>query len=65
MFVRLEHQIEKETVKRLAEAQAGGFDVTKRGATWTYLTTDRPFGNISERIIRGLLRSMSIATIER
>jgi preprotein translocase subunit SecA len=65
MFVRLERQIEKESVKRLAEAQAGGFDLTRRGATWTYLTTDRPFGNISERIIRGLLRKMNIATVAR
>jgi preprotein translocase subunit SecA len=65
MFVRLEQQIWEESEKRLAEAEAGGFDLTQRGATWTYLTTDRPFGNISERIIRGLLRKMNVATIPR
>jgi len=28
----------------------------KRGATWTYLTTDQPFGTLGERIMKGLLR---------
>jgi preprotein translocase subunit SecA len=65
MFVRLERQIAKESEKRLAKAQAGGFDLTQRGATWTYLTTDRPFGSLSERIIRGLLRKMNIATVAK
>jgi preprotein translocase subunit SecA len=65
MFVRFERQIERESKKRLAEAGTGGVDLTQRGATWTYLTTDRPFGNISERIIRGLLRKMNVATIAR
>lgn len=65
MFVRLEHQIAEESAKRLAEAHAGGFDLTQRGATWTYLTTDRPFGSLSERIIRGLLHKMNIGTAVR
>ena len=28
----------------------------ERGATWTYVTTDQPFGAFTERIIKGLLR---------
>jgi preprotein translocase subunit SecA len=28
----------------------------ERGATWTYLTTDQPFGTFSERIAKGLRR---------
>ena len=28
---------------------------TERGATWTYLTTDRPFGNYTERILKALV----------
>ncbi|HXR74511.1 MAG TPA: hypothetical protein VN737_00975, partial [Bryobacteraceae bacterium] len=28
----------------------------ERGATWTYLTTDQPFGTLSERIAKGLRR---------
>jgi hypothetical protein len=26
----------------------------ERGATWTYVTTDQPFGTFTERVIRGL-----------
>ena len=28
----------------------------ERGATWTYLTTDQPFGTLGERIAKGLRR---------
>jgi len=28
----------------------------ERGATWTYLTTDQPFGPLGERIVKGLRR---------
>jgi preprotein translocase subunit SecA len=35
---------------------SGRFD---RGATWTYLTTDQPFGTLSERIMKGLRRRLS------
>ncbi len=38
------------------EAQKTGAAPTQRGATWTYLTTDQPFGNMTERFIRGLVR---------
>lgn len=31
----------------------------ERGATWTYLTTDQPFGTLSERIMKGLRRKFS------
>jgi preprotein translocase subunit SecA len=31
----------------------------ERGATWTYLTTDQPFGTFSERIAKGLRRKFS------
>ncbi len=31
-------------------------DPSQRGATWTYLTTDQPFGTATERIMRGLMR---------
>ena len=29
----------------------------QRGATWTYLTTDEPFGPMTARVLRRLLRS--------
>jgi preprotein translocase subunit SecA len=31
----------------------------ERGATWTYITTDQPFGTLGERIIKGLRRKFS------
>ncbi len=34
-------------------------DRFERGATWTYLTTDQPFGTLGERAMRGLLRKFS------
>ena len=41
-----------------AEAKDDGFDVRQRGATWTYLTTDQPFGSGAQRIFRGLVRKV-------
>jgi preprotein translocase subunit SecA len=31
----------------------------ERGATWTYVTTDQPFGTLTERIMKGLLKKRS------
>jgi len=31
----------------------------ERGATWTYITTDQPFGTLGERIMKGLQRRLS------
>jgi preprotein translocase subunit SecA len=31
----------------------------QRGATWTYLTTDQPFGTLSERVMQGIRRKLS------
>jgi preprotein translocase subunit SecA len=56
MFQELEARIGEEIPKRLSEAQAQGTDPTERGATWTYLTTDQPFGSWSERVMKGLMR---------
>ncbi len=30
----------------------------ERGATWTYLTTDQPFGSFEERVMRGVRRTI-------
>ena len=30
-------------------------DLRERGATWTYLTTDEPFGSMTARVMRGLV----------
>jgi preprotein translocase subunit SecA len=31
----------------------------ERGATWTYITTDQPFGTLGERMVKGLRRKLS------
>jgi preprotein translocase subunit SecA len=59
MFQELEQAIAEEVPVRLAQASAAGADPRQRGATWTYLTTDEPFGRMSERFARGLRRMLS------
>ena len=56
MFEELQNRIEDEVARRMAEAKEDGFDARQRGATWTYLTTDQPFGSGTQRIFRGLVR---------
>ncbi len=56
MFRELMDHLEPEIARRIEEA-AAGIDPSQRGATWTYLTTDQPFGSWNERIIRGLMRT--------
>ncbi len=56
-FPELEASLPEEIARRLAEArQEGAPDPGERGAVWTYLTTDQPFGNWTQRIARGLRR---------
>jgi preprotein translocase subunit SecA len=54
LFEEFNVTIDNEIPARLAQAQTSGFDPSVRGATWTYLTTDQPFGSLGERIWRGL-----------
>jgi preprotein translocase subunit SecA len=56
LFQQLETRIDEEIPKRVAEAEEQGADPSQRGATWTYLTTDQPFGSWSERVMRGVVR---------
>ena len=56
LYRELEERLDAEIAARLEEAQMNGFDPSQRGATWTYLTTDRPFGDYTERILRGLVK---------
>ena len=56
-FVEMETNLPEQIAKRVSEAKAGiGPDPNERGAVWTYVTTDQPFGTMSERIIKGLTR---------
>jgi preprotein translocase subunit SecA len=56
MFTRLTATIDEEVALRMAEAPAGGSSPRQRGATWTYLTTDEPFGPMTQRIMRSVVR---------
>lgn len=56
LYEELQSKIEEEVPVRLEQAKTGGFDPSRRGATWTYLTTDQPFGSWMERVARGLVR---------
>jgi len=56
MFQEFERTIEAEWPARLEQAVLAGVGPRQRGATWTYLTTDEPFGNLTERIMKGLKR---------
>jgi len=56
LFTLLEEQLEPEIATRLEAAEASGLGPSQRGATWTYLTTDQPFGTATERMMRGLKR---------
>ena len=58
LFPELQKRIVEEIPKRLAEAETRGLDPSQRGATWTYLSTDQPFGTLGERFVAGLMRKM-------
>jgi preprotein translocase subunit SecA len=56
-FPELEAAIPREIERRMAETEsAGGEDFQERGAVWTYVTTDQPFGTWTERMLHGLRR---------
>jgi preprotein translocase subunit SecA len=59
MFQSFEQAIDDELPDRLEQAVTSGADPRQRGATWTYLTTDEPFGPITERFMRGLRRMVA------
>jgi preprotein translocase subunit SecA len=56
LFEDLKEKIDEEIPLRLAAAETSGIDPSRRGATWTYLVTDQPFGHWSARVAQGLVR---------
>jgi hypothetical protein len=59
-FPELEAALPEEIARRLAEAEAGaGSDPGDRGAVWTYLVTEQPFGSWSQRLLRGIRRKFT------
>jgi preprotein translocase subunit SecA len=57
MFQDMIGSIDDETAARLALTRDANAP-RERGATWTYITTDEPFGPASERIMRGVVRKL-------
>jgi len=55
-FSEMEAALPAEIARRLAEAESGAVDPGERGAVWTYLTTDQPFGSFGQRLARGVAR---------
>ncbi len=58
LFENLPRKIAEEIAMRLKEAEGHKIDPSQRGATWTYLTTERPFGSWGEFLVRGLFRKV-------
>ena len=58
LFEELQRAIDAEIAVRVQEAETGRLDPAQRGATWTYLTTDQPFGSWTERIMKGVMRKL-------
>jgi len=50
-FGELEAELPLEIARRV---ESGGEELADRGAVWTYLTTDQPFGTLTERLFRGM-----------
>jgi hypothetical protein len=57
-FPELEAAIAGEVTCRLAKAEADGISFADRGAVWTYLTTDQPFGVWTERLLKGIHKKL-------
>jgi preprotein translocase subunit SecA len=56
-FQELEAGLPAEINRRVDEAEAvGDPDTGERGAVWTYLTTDQPFGGWTKRVLDGIRR---------
>lgn len=58
--------LDREVAEELAAAEVRDGEIQfrnaerfERGATWTYITTDQPFGTATERMISGLRRKLA------
>ena len=60
LFKELVATIDVEIPERLANMELTGIDPTQRGSTWTYVTTDQPFGTWISQALRAFLEKMKI-----
>ena len=51
IYADFQNRLDEEIAEALAKPDEGRFE---RGATWTYLTTDQPFGTLGERIAKAV-----------
>ena len=64
-FLTGEREIYEDFQQTMQEAVAEAFasasvwERLERGATWTYVTTDQPFGTLTERVMKGLRKKFS------
>jgi preprotein translocase subunit SecA len=58
MFGQMTASVDEEVEARLAEADSDDGMPRQRGATWTYLTTDEPFGPLTQRVMRALVKRL-------
>ena len=58
-FSELEADLPVEIARRLEQAQTTGEAPGERGAVWTYLITDQPFGSWTTRFVSGLRRKFN------
>jgi preprotein translocase subunit SecA len=63
MYQGMQAALEEEIPKRLVHAEDTGLNPAQRGATWTYLITDMPFGTIQERITAGLRKKLGLKDV--
>jgi len=56
LFEDLLLAIDAEIPKRVEGAEAANIDPSRRGTTWTYITTDQPFGSWMQSALRDWLK---------
>jgi len=56
LFREMMMLLDDEIAVSIEAARDSGLDPTQRGATWTYLTTDTPFGTLGERMLKAIVR---------
>jgi preprotein translocase subunit SecA len=65
IYADFQNCLEEDIIAAFATAEVRNGEIRfrseerfERGATWTYLTTDQPFGTLGERIMKGIRRKL-------
>jgi preprotein translocase subunit SecA len=65
LFEELLGALDTETARRLENAELADFEVSRRGTTWTYITTDQPFGTWVQSALREYVKRRTVAVEEK